>query len=223
MSVKRDKKVERAYVVVRKPSFLSIRRKHNLINNKFDKLTVIGYIGINYNNHILWACTCDCGNLAIATGFQLQRNKNNSCGCSKQKQNKTKFKERLKNPIKLLTKHLFNIYSGSAKRRNIKFNLTLEEFSALVISNCFYCGENPERQVWKYGLSMNYNGIDRFNNVNGYINDNVLPACYKCNRMKADMSVDEFVGYINRLSTHYITTIKRNPTEEEADEYRRKK
>lgn len=52
----------------------------NLLNEKFNRLTVIENIG-KQNNEAYWKCLCDCGNYTNVTSGNLKRNKLKSCGC----------------------------------------------------------------------------------------------------------------------------------------------
>ena len=63
----------------------------NLINQKFDNLTVIRRaIEKEKNKEVIWECKCSCGNNCFRTTYQL-RNKNHfhSCGCYTKEQIKT--------------------------------------------------------------------------------------------------------------------------------------
>lgn len=61
-----------------------------------------------------------------------------------------------------------------AQRRNISFNLTKEYYCKLITdTKCFFCEENVIMQT-----------IDRLNNNAGYIDDNCVMACFKCNDLK---------------------------------------
>ena len=56
----------------------------NLEGLKFNKLTVIKFLGKNsdkYKNNNMWGCICDCGNIKQATTSALTHNKIKSCGC----------------------------------------------------------------------------------------------------------------------------------------------
>ena len=54
----------------------------NELNNKYGKLTVLDYFGIN-NHHAEWKCQCDCGNVVIVKGDLLRNGSISSCGCNK--------------------------------------------------------------------------------------------------------------------------------------------
>jgi hypothetical protein len=70
---------------------------------------------------------------------------------------------------------LYKDYNKSAKRRNHSFDLDLEKFKVLALSECHYCDYYKEGEV---------NGIDRVNNDLGYTMDNCVTCCYTCNKMK---------------------------------------
>jgi hypothetical protein len=84
---------------------------------------------------------------------------------------------------------IFKIYQWSAKRRGISFDLTYEQFLTFWQKSCFYC---------KHGIETI--GLDRINNDAGYEMTNVVPCCKVCNRMKADMSQDEFRAHVRSIA-----------------------
>lgn len=106
----------------------------------------------------------------------------------------------------------------NTKAKHKDFELTLEEFSKLVHDNCIYCGAPPEKNSEFYqGLrrksieDVPVNGIDRIDSNLGYISGNCVPCCSYCNRMKSDLSFDEFSNRILVLSDRIrqgLTTIE---------------
>jgi hypothetical protein len=70
----------------------------------------------------------------------------------------------------------FRQYYMNAHKRDLKFELTLEQFAELIQKPCQYCNYSKEGDA---------NGIDRMNNSIGYIIENCGPCCEMCNRMKA--------------------------------------
>lgn len=83
----------------------------------------------------------------------------------------------------------------NAKIRKLYFNLTKEQVAQLVTSNCIYCNHlpNPEK--------LKYNGIDRLNNLKGYTGDNCVSACVNCNVSKNDMTFEQFISWINVITS----------------------
>lgn len=60
--------------------------KHNLVNRRFGRLTVIREIGVDKHRNIIWECRCDCGNTVSVIARSLIAGNTMSCGCiSKEK------------------------------------------------------------------------------------------------------------------------------------------
>lgn len=57
-----------------------IGKREDLSGKKFNKLTVVEWMGINEHRSSVWKCTCDCGREVITTGTALKRNRPKSCG-----------------------------------------------------------------------------------------------------------------------------------------------
>jgi len=47
-----------------------------------------------------------------------------------------------------------------------------------------------------------YNGIDRIDSDGGYTPDNIVACCKKCNIAKSDMTTDDFLAWIRRISLY---------------------
>lgn len=56
-------------------------KANQLTGKTFGRLTVVERIGVSKNGHILWLCTCECGNSTVVFGSNLVRNHTLSCGC----------------------------------------------------------------------------------------------------------------------------------------------
>lgn len=69
----------------------------------------------------------------------------------------------------------FKDYVTNAVERGYIFELQYEDFNKLVLSPCYYCKFQKDREV---------NGIDRVDNSKGYTKENCVPCCQVCNRMK---------------------------------------
>jgi hypothetical protein len=55
----------------------------NIFGQKFGKLVVVEYAGVDSNRRAIWLCKCDCGNNVDVIGKHLRRGDVVSCGCSK--------------------------------------------------------------------------------------------------------------------------------------------
>ena len=82
-----------------------------------------------------------------------------------------------------------------------KWEITDEQFYEISQKNCFYCGAKPSMKR----ISPNntgdfiYNGIDKINSKKGYIINNIVPCCKRCNTAKNDMTKDEFFNWVKTI------------------------
>ena len=60
---------------------LGARRRKNLLGKRFGKLVVVREEVERKNGHIVWKCTCDCGNDTFVESAKLQSGHTRSCGC----------------------------------------------------------------------------------------------------------------------------------------------
>lgn len=86
----------------------------------------------------------------------------------------------------------YSTYKGQARGRQIQWDLSREQFDAIVYQPCYYCGIS-----YKYGV-----GIDRKDSSLGYTVANSLPSCTRCNYMKLTDSREDFIKQIKRIYTH---------------------
>ena len=75
----------------------------------------------------------------------------------------------------------FSSYRSNAKKRNIPFLLTEEEFKGFWQKPCVYCGAEIETI-----------GLDRVDSSGPYHIDNVVPCCWPCNENKGTRSLKEW-------------------------------
>jgi len=85
-------------------------------------------------------------------------------------------------------KGIYDLYIRGAKKRSHQFTLTFEDYLKLSSRACEYCGDRSVR-----------NGIDRKDNSVGYTSENSVPCCSKCNLMKRNYSVREFLRHIRKI------------------------
>lgn len=67
-------------------------------------------------------------------------------------------------------------YKRSANQKGIRYELADEDFDKLIKSDCMYCKRS----------STSWFGIDRVQPDDGYVIENVVPACWDCNVDKYD-------------------------------------
>lgn len=80
---------------------------------------------------------------------------------------------------------------ASAKRRNLPFSLTYDEYKRIISQPCFYCG------------SLGVRGLDRRRNDFGYVLSNVVSSCWPCNLMKGSkFSEFDFLAQARKITQH---------------------
>jgi hypothetical protein len=85
-------------------------------------------------------------------------------------------------------------YKRGAKERNLKFEYNDDEFIELMNKPCHYCNiESTNEQL---------NGVDRFDNSKGYIENNCVPCCEICNYLKNTKTIAEFIGMVKHILSH---------------------
>jgi hypothetical protein len=148
-----------------------------------------------------WYCQCKCGTKRIVRGTALVRGKSLGCGCTSAE--KSRHFNSLPPGIAAWNT-LFKRYQREAKNRNILFCLTKDEFKEITTKNCFYCDSPPSNLMKARGGSVQYNGIDRKNNLLGYEINNVVPCCGKCNRLKYKDTEEDFLTHIFRVANFQL-------------------
>lgn len=195
-----------------------MKKPENIINLRFNYLTVINFYGNKINklgqkSGRLWECLCDCGNKVISDVQQLKSGKKKSCGCKNFLDRNSLF-----SPQAASYRAKASNYKAGAKNRNLSFSLSIDETVALLKADCSYCGTSPtrkynlitrNRKYSKRGIvkvlqktehyDILYNGIDRINNTLGYHKNNVVTCCTRCNSAKSDSSHEEFMKWLNNL------------------------
>lgn len=136
----------------------------------------------NVRSTLLVRCACGVEKIIIADTLSSIK----SCGC--------KWMELHKLPEnQAAVNHYFASYLDGARKRRLSFQLTHEDFLNLVTSNCYYCGAEPEQNIpaaKRYNGTRLVNGIDRVDNTKGYIKENCVSCCRKCNSKKGACTLD---------------------------------
>ena len=173
-------------------------KKVDLIGQKFGKLLVLEYSGRDKYGKSLWKCRCSCGNeITRATG-ELRRLREGHCVKCNKSHNHLAYGEANRNRV-------YKSYQNGAQKRNLSFDLSLEEFTNITRLRCYYCGAEPtlfKNDHTKQNGLYEGNGIDRLDNTLGYFFTNCVPCCFICNRMKLESSYDEFLSQVHKISDY---------------------
>lgn len=151
------------------------------------------------NRRTKYLCQCDCGHRWSPRGHDLRMGRITSCGCA-----------RIANASKPLGTaafhYVFDMIRRGAMARGIAFCLTKEQVRAITSRPCWYCEEVPSK-VRKTGNTGHYvwNGIDRVNSSLAYTEDNCVPSCEMCNKMKRNYTQDEFIAKVKKIALRFTT------------------
>ena len=171
------------------------------IGNRYGKLLVLKRAGMDKRGKAAWECRCDCGALTIRTGSAMRKGRfpTRTCGCGKGPGHSKTL------PMGAAAfNRLYAMYQQRCPKRNIAFDLDVDEFREITSSNCAYCGAPPSQTITgsRHRGNYKYNGIDRVDNEVGYVYGNMVACCWQCNKSKADMNVQDFISWIRRAASH---------------------
>ena len=141
-------------------------------------------------------CQCSCGTIKVVSLSSLRMKSTKSCGClniDRASRKRLSDSDRVKNS-------LIQEYNNSAYQRGLLYDLSETFLFSSIKMNCHYCGKHPSKPHRKCETFL-YNGLDRVDNSIGYIESNVVPCCYICNKMKGELSVEVFLEHINNIWT----------------------
>lgn len=96
---------------------------------------------------------------------------------------------------------IYRRYKRDATRRKHKFKLTKKEFKKIIVKKCHYCNKLP-LQINKTKSCNGYflhNGIDRLDNLKGYVLENIVACCKECNFAKHKKNEEEFLDLVKRI------------------------
>lgn len=100
-------------------------------------------------------------------------------------------------------RRIYKKYRYRATTKSIDFNLTPEYFRQQCERPCTYCLAPPTNDSEfhnKFNGKWKYNGLDRIDSKQGYVEGNVQPCCFMCNRLKSDMDEGDFIAHIRKIA-----------------------
>ena len=149
------------------------------------------YPSRSIKGRLYWLCRCRCG-VEREKKINEISTKGGSCGCQ--------FRLAPGEPAKTV---LLCSYKQSARARSYAWALTREQFVALTMQACAYCGIAPSQVTrTESGDTYIHSGVDRKDNTEGYSIDNCLPCCTTCNRAKGSMTFTGWLEWITHLTTY---------------------
>lgn len=178
----------------------------SLVNKRFGRLLVLERARDIEKKTTFYQCQCDCGNNTRVSHSGLTCSNIQSCGCLQKEQLVARSK---KEPGYAIRTSILNAYKCNAKVAEREFSLSREEFEALIFLPCKYCGINSGN-ITKCGKeTLHHNGIDRIDSSIGYVKENCVACCKRCNQAKTDSKLEDFITWIKKiaLNVEYIGTV----------------
>ena len=178
------------------------------VGQRYGRLVVVRREG-SRGTAALWLCQCDCGKTRLIPSNSLRDGYAQSCGCKRASGTGSRPSYGPSKPPGHAARNItLKGYVGGARLRGIEWALSSEDFFAMVVQPCHWCGVAPSRDV-RCGPRPNGNfvcsGLDRVDNTRGYFRDNVVPCCTVCNHAKKDMTADAFGGWLDRIANFRTT------------------
>ena len=177
------------------------RRSNKLFSGmKFGNLTTISEERVESRQSVI-TCRCKCGSEFTCGSTGLRNGRQTSCGDRKCRTN-------VLHRDAVATNHLYASYRGTANRRELSFELSIERFGQLILSPCFYCGE-PHGNTFSMSrkaiasTTFLYNGIDRLDSTLGYSESNCVSCCGICNTCKMDLPFREFISRVHLIALRH--------------------
>jgi hypothetical protein len=178
-----------------------------IIGKKYFNLKVLRRKG-SRKNQKNWECICDCGKICERLNNELVGSNylklRKSCGCFLNR-------EGIDSPIfkgyKELPHRVFSKIKGEAAKRNIDFNITIEEMWNLFLKQNRKCALTGVKIYFpKSSKDENIGNrtasLDRIDSGKGYTIDNVQWVHKDVNIMKRDIKQDRFIEICDTISKY---------------------
>jgi len=171
----------------------------NLTGRTFGRLKVLWRLP-NRSGGASWWCRCKCGVEKEVTANHLL-NGTRSCGCLMRDTNGRRCRTTLREYNQLRPfEWIYNNLVHTAKTRGLLVLVTFEDFlNLLKIPICVYCGDSV---VW-HPYSNHHQtatNIDRKDNTTGYTKENCVICCHRCNCMKSNFPVEDFLLHCEKIA-----------------------
>lgn len=196
---------------------------------KHDKTTIIERLNLPRGDNGRYRCVCECGREFVVNLKEL-RNGLYKCSCDDSSALRLGdkkdgscaepnadalrvFRDDLSGHPSDVRSKIKGIYSSSVVYRSnkilkMKYDISVKEFADLMKLPCYYCGQaGVSRGVIKRkegDVAFYYNGLDRVDNARGYMLDNVVPCCKRCNFAKGAHTEDEFREWVDLVYHYHI-------------------
>ena len=177
----------------------------DLTGQVFGRLTVIHrVVGAKPSQ---WWVKCLCGVEKPIYSNNLRRGGANSCGCLRTELLIARNRSNMLPFESVAKRDALCHYIVNARSRKLEWGISNEYFYSLIQAPCYWCGDPPANVSKITGRSevFLYSGIDRVDNLLGYVEGNVVSCCFPCNQLKRTATATEFVTRVTRIA-HNLET-----------------
>jgi hypothetical protein len=191
----------------------------NRVGLTYQELTVLEHVGKNKHRQNLWKCLCSCGNHKIIPSGELGRTK--SCGCLRKGTNKnSKHPNHAVGPNSpywkghgLISAYRWKKMKDSASKRNINFDITIEEAWNLFQQQEGFCAlSGLEIRMGVKAREYGTASLDRIDSNLGYTKDNIQWVHKNINTMKMDLPQQEFILLCEKIYKNHLTNTDKHDT-----------
>ena len=186
----------------------------DLVGKRFGRLQVIARGETIQKNQwaiTTWLCKCDCGVTKIIRSQPLRGGLTKSCGCLHRELAGMRAKQIHQLDAGTATRRaVLGTYKAGATKRSLEWGITDTLFYEMLTLPCHYCSSPPSniRKSRSNNGNCVYQGIDRKDNKQGYIESNVLPCCSTCNQMKGTMIYEQFLTHVSKIKVCRLLSIR---------------
>lgn len=177
------------------------------VGSRWGRLTVIERVSVGAGQRSGYRFRCDCGTELVARPYQIRGKADPKCKkcVDIDRRGKPNMKNRI-GPLERTINDQWNTFRKNARNKAPTF-ISKEEWLDLALSDCVYCGAKPSnvrKAAASHSEDFHYNGVDRIDSDQGYSKDNCQPCCWVCNRMKGNMTEEDFLSHIRILAARNL-------------------
>jgi hypothetical protein len=166
---------------------------------RFGNLEVMERVCVKTDTKV--ECSCICGTIFMCPVSSLWNGRRTSCGLRRCRANVLEGR-------KLSVSRLLKVYRADAAKRQLVFDLEPDMFASLILMDCFYCGREPQSNYTVLrkqadSFELRHNGIDRFDNSQGYVSSNCVACCSQCNFAKHNRTAEDFIRMCQLVAANH--------------------
>lgn len=172
------------------------------IGKVFGQLVPIAIKKYDSSGHAILECVCDCGKSTVVIAHSLTSGNTKSCGCSSRKRGETHANYK---GYKKLRKQYWNTILHGAANRGIEIQITIKEAWNQYEKQGGRCALTGDKIFFARTSKTGKNStasLDRIDSSKGYLKDNIQWVHKKVNRMKWDLTQEDFIKICRKVAAY---------------------